>query len=180
VSEHFDVLIVGAGLSGIGGAIICTKCPTELRHPRGPRLHRRDLGPVPLSASAPTATCSRSAIRSRSWTEPGDLDEPRILNYVRETAAERHRQEHPLAMRQARVVVDAGCWTVEAERTRQARAQPRSAAIPVHAGLYKYEEGYTPEFAGAAVSPAASSIRRNGPRIWTRRRVVVIGSARRR
>ena len=50
-TEHVDVLIVGAGLSGIGAAYhLPGRLPRpELRHPRGPRGHRRHLGPVPLS-----------------------------------------------------------------------------------------------------------------------------------
>jgi hypothetical protein len=50
-AAHLDVLIVGAGLSGIGaGHYLQTECPwAELRHLRGPRRDRGDLGPVPLS-----------------------------------------------------------------------------------------------------------------------------------
>ena len=52
--EHLDVLIVGAGLSGIGAAHHLQRPPAaeDLRHPRGPRHDRRDLGPVPLSGRA--------------------------------------------------------------------------------------------------------------------------------
>ena len=56
--EHVDVLIVGAGLSGIGAACHllggpCWPAPpassrSSLRHPRGARRHRRHLGPVPV------------------------------------------------------------------------------------------------------------------------------------
>ena len=48
--EHLDVLIVGAGLSGIGaGHYLQTECPwATLRHLRGPRRDRRHVGPVPL------------------------------------------------------------------------------------------------------------------------------------
>ncbi|MGY2937356.1 cation diffusion facilitator CzcD-associated flavoprotein CzcO [Bradyrhizobium sp. GM6.1] len=49
--DHFDVLIVGAGLSGIGaGYHLQTKCPGKSYVIlEGARLHRRHLGPVSLS-----------------------------------------------------------------------------------------------------------------------------------
>ena len=48
--EHVDVLIVGAGLSGVGAACHLTaELPgQDVRDPRGARRHRRHLGPVPL------------------------------------------------------------------------------------------------------------------------------------
>ena len=48
--EHVDVLIVGAGLSGVGTAChLQARLPRQdLRDPRGARRHRRHLGPVPL------------------------------------------------------------------------------------------------------------------------------------
>ena len=90
-TEHVDVLIVGAGLSGIGAAChLQTNCPGKtLRDPRGARRDRRHLGPVPLSrASARTPTCTRSATRSSRGRRPKAIaDGPSILDYVRETAA---------------------------------------------------------------------------------------------
>ena len=49
-TEHFDVLIVGAGLSGIGAAYHLQKDSREkLRNSRKPQRHGRNLGPFPLS-----------------------------------------------------------------------------------------------------------------------------------
>ena len=50
-ATHHDVIIVGAGLSGIGAAAhLQDALPGQaLRHPRGARRDRRHLGPVPLS-----------------------------------------------------------------------------------------------------------------------------------
>ena len=48
--EHFDILIVGAGISGIGAAYyLQTEQPKQdIRDPGGPGRDRRYLGPVPL------------------------------------------------------------------------------------------------------------------------------------
>jgi cation diffusion facilitator CzcD-associated flavoprotein CzcO len=43
-AEHFDVLIVGAGISGVGGAYhLTTQCPAQLRGARGAGQLRRHL-----------------------------------------------------------------------------------------------------------------------------------------
>ena len=43
--EHFDVVIVGAGLSGVGAAYYLQPAARpELRHPGRPRHDRRHLG----------------------------------------------------------------------------------------------------------------------------------------
>ena len=49
--EHFDVLIIGAGISGIGAAYRITEQNPQLtlHDPGASRAHRRHLGPVPLS-----------------------------------------------------------------------------------------------------------------------------------
>jgi cation diffusion facilitator CzcD-associated flavoprotein CzcO len=122
----------------------------------------------------------------RPWTEPKAIaDGPRILNYVRETAADngidkKVRFNHRVK-RAAWSSPDA-CWTVEAERT------TGEGAIEVVSftcnflfmcsGYYKYEEGYTPEFAGTADFAG----RIVHPQKWPEdldyggKRVVVIGS----
>ena len=48
--EHVDLLIVGAGISGIGAAYHLQNEPSrqDVRDPRGARCDRRHLGPVPL------------------------------------------------------------------------------------------------------------------------------------
>ena len=49
MADHVDVLIVGAGLSGIGAAChLQARSRPDVRDPRGARRDRRHLGPVPL------------------------------------------------------------------------------------------------------------------------------------
>ena len=65
-NEHVDVLIVGAGLSGIGaGYHLQTNCPDRSYMILEGRDASRHLGFVP--ASAPTATCT-------PWATPQAVD----------------------------------------------------------------------------------------------------------
>ena len=60
LSEHVDVVVIGAGLSGMGAAAHLTRgAPAHVvRRARGARGQRRHVGPLPLTrASARTRTC---------------------------------------------------------------------------------------------------------------------------
>ena len=187
--EHVDVLIVGAGLSGIGAAChLQARLPgQDLRDPRGARRDRRHLGPVPLSrASARTPTCSRSATRFRPWDgREGDRRRRRrSCSYIRETAARvRHRRARSASTTGSCAPSgrrDDARWTVDgrAHRHRRDGRSSPAASCSSCTGYYRYDEGYTPEFAG---------IERFGgqivhPQHWPEdldyagKRVVVIGS----
>src|SRR5947208_1830288 len=90
------------------------------------------------------------------WTEPKAIaDGPRILNYVRETAAEngidnKIRFHH--RVRRASWSSPAARWTVEAERSVGEGGTEivrfTCNFLFMCSGYYKYEEGYTPEFSG--------------------------------
>ena len=94
----------------------------------------------------------------KPWTEPKAIaDGPQILNYVRETAAENgiDKKIRFQPQRQARVVVVAGRALDRGGRA-QDRARARTEIVRftcnflfMCSGYYKYEEGYTPEFAGS-------------------------------
>jgi monooxygenase len=153
--EYFDVVIVGAGLSGIGAA-----------------YHLQDLCPgknyVILEARASTGGTwdlfRYPGIRSDSdmhtlgydfkpWRETKAIaDGPSILRYVRETAAEngidRHIRFHHRMTRAGWSTSDAS-WTIEVERTDTGESDTiRCNFILMCAGYYSYEQGYTPEFKG--------------------------------
>jgi cation diffusion facilitator CzcD-associated flavoprotein CzcO len=187
-NEHFDVLIVGAGLSGIGaGCHLQQKCPGKsyvILEGRGFIGGTWDLFRYPgVRSDSDMFTLGYSF---KPWTEPKAIaDGPRILNYIRETAAEngidrKIRFHH--RVRRALWSSPNACWTVEAERS----AADGAAEIVrftcnflfMCSGYYRYEEGYTPEFAGR--EDFAGRIVH--PQKWTDdidyagKRVVVIGS----
>src|SRR5579884_2340536 len=119
--EHFDVLIVGAGLSGIGAGY---HLQTQCRHKRYAILEaRRDLGGTwdlfrypGIRSDSDMFTLGYSF---RPWKEAKAIaDGPAILNYLRETAQEygidRHiRFEH--RVKSASWSTQNARWTVEAE-----------------------------------------------------------------
>jgi monooxygenase len=156
--EHFDALIIGAGLSGVGaGYHLQQKCPTKrfvILEGRDAIGGTWDLFRYPgIRSDSDMFTLGYSF---KPWTDPKAIaDGPRILNYVRETAAEngidakirfRHRVKRASwSSKDAR-------WTVEAER---ATGEGATDAVTFTcnflfscAGYYRYEEGYTPEFKG--------------------------------
>jgi monooxygenase len=159
-NEHFDVLIIGAGLSGVGaGYHLKTKCPTKrfvILEGRDAIGGTWDLFRYPgIRSDSDMFTLGYSF---KPWTDPKAIaDGPRILNYVRETAAEngldekirfRHR------VKRASWSTKDARWTVEAERTTDEGAT-QAVSFTCNflfscAGYYRYEAGYTPEFAGSA------------------------------
>ena len=174
MAEHFDVLIIGAGLSGIGaGYHLQTKCPAKsfvILEGRDAIGGTWDLFRYPgIRSDTDMFTLGYSF---KPWTEPKAIaDGPRILNYVRETATDNgiDKQDPLPSLREARRVVDAGCALDGRGRAHDRRGRDESVNFTCNflfscAGYYCYEEGYTPEFAGAADFTGRSSIRRNGPR----------------
>src|SRR3954462_4136423 len=158
-AEHFDVLTVGAGLSGIGaGYHLQEKCPGKsfvILEGRDCIGGTWDLFRYPgIRSDSDMFTLGYSF---KPWVEAKAIaDGPRILNYVRETAAENGIDKkirfHHRVKRASWSTAEAR-WTVEAERS-----SGEGAIEPVRftcnflfmcSGYYNYEEGYTPEFAGS-------------------------------
>ena len=178
VTEHFDVLIIGAGLSGIGAAYhLQTNCPGKsfvILEGRDAIGGTWDLFRYPgIRSDTDMFTLGYSF---KPWTEPKAIaDGPRILNYVRETAPENGiDREDPLRpSREARVVVDAGCALDGGGRAHRGRGRNRDRDLhlqfPVH--LRRLLQLRRRLHAGVRrrcqISPATSSIRRTGPKIST-------------
>jgi monooxygenase len=187
-AEHFDVLIVGAGLSGIGaGYHLQEKCPSRsyaILEGRDCIGGTWDLFRYPVIRS--DSDMYTLGYSFKPWTEPKAIaDGPRILNYVRETAAQngidqKIRFNH--RVKRASWSSADTRWTVEAERT-VGEGTVETVRFTCNflfmcSGYYRYEEGYTPEFAGTADFAG----RIVHPQKWPEdldyadKRVVVIGS----
>ena len=127
-NEHFDVLIVGAGLSGIGaGYHLQHNCPGKsfaILEGRDCIGGTWDLFRYPgIRSDSDMFTLGYSF---KPWTEPKAIaDGPQILNYVRETAAENgiDKKIRVRASGQAGVVVDAGCALDGGGRTHPGRGR---------------------------------------------------------
>jgi monooxygenase len=188
-SDHFDVLIVGAGLSGIGaGYHLQHKSPGKsfaILEGRDCIGGTWDLFRYPgVRSDSDMFTLGYSF---KPWTEAKAIaDGPQILNYVRETAKEngidqKIRFNHQV--KRASWSSAEARWTIEAEHGRKGEAGTRTVRFTCNflfmcAGYYTYEEGYTPEFRGT--DDFAGRIVH--PQKWTDdidyagKRVVVIGS----
>ncbi|HEU0295939.1 MAG TPA: NAD(P)/FAD-dependent oxidoreductase [Anaerolineales bacterium] len=182
--EHVDVLIVGAGLSGIGAAYyLQTHCPKKsyaILEGRNAIGGTWDLFRYPgVRSDSDMYTLGFSF---RPWHEPQAIaDGPSILAYIRETAQaygidQKIRFGH--RVRWAEWSSGDMRWTVEAERASGEVVRLTCSFLYMCSGYYEYERGYMPEwpdieqFAGQIVHP------QQWPQDldYAGKRVVVIGS----
>jgi cation diffusion facilitator CzcD-associated flavoprotein CzcO len=153
--EHLDVLIVGAGLSGIGAAHhLQTDCPWaryavfEARDAIGGTW---DLFRYPGIRS--DSDMHTLGYPFRPWTGADSIaDGGDILRYIRDTAAEagidRHIRFHHRIVRAAWSTPDAR-WHVVAERTDTGVTIELTADFLFSCtGYYRYDHGYLPAFPG--------------------------------
>jgi monooxygenase len=162
--EHLDVLIVGAGLSGIGAAAHLQRgCPDKsflILEARGAIGGTWDLFRYPGIRSDSDMYTLGYAFKP--WTSPKAIaDGPSIRAYVEETAAERGIDQH---IRLGHRVVAAdwssadSAWQVTA-KTPDGEVQFRCRFLVMAAGYYDYDEAYRPHwpgeesFAGPIVHP---------------------------
>ena len=183
--EHVDVIIVGAGLSGIGGPAISSASARKeflvILEGREKMGGTWDLFRYPGVRS--DSDMYTLGYRFRPWREAKAMaDGPAILNYIRDTAAEYRvdkmiRYNH--RVRRASWSSNDARWTVEAETgADNTVVQLTCNFLYLCTGYYDYESGYTPEWPG--VTRFRGTIVH--PQKWPEdldyagKRVVVIGS----
>ena len=180
---HVDVLIVGAGLSGIGAAAqLATHCPgrryriLEARQALGGTW---DLFRYPGIRS--DSDMHTMGYGFRPWTRPESIARgPDILAYLRETAetygVTRHIDYGHRVQRASWSTAEAR-WTVTSEVDGEEVVHTAQYLL-LCAGYYRYEQGHRPDFAGEEAFPGPIV----HPQHWPDdldvrgRRVVVIGS----
>ena len=183
--DHLDVLIVGAGLSGIGAARhLQDKCPGKsyaILEARDAIGGTWDLFRYPGIRS--DSDMHTLGYRVRPWTEAKAIaDGPSILEYVRREAGDqgidRHIRYHHRVVRAEWSSEDAR-WTVEAERTDTGETVRLTCGfLYACSGYYRYDEGYSPEFRGADSFGGQIIHPQHWPEDldYSDKRVVVIGS----
>ncbi|MGH8504476.1 MAG: flavin-containing monooxygenase, partial [Stenotrophobium sp.] len=184
-AKFVDVLIVGAGLSGIGAAChLRRQCPNKTFA----ILERRDAigGTWDLFRYPGIRSDSDMytfGFNFRPWTEPRVLaDGTSIRHYVTETAREYDVESQ---IRFGRKVLRAdwssatSLWTVEVLEEATGKREVYSASFVMGCtGYYNYDAGYRPEFPGEAKFKGQIVHPQHWPEDldYAGKRVVVIGS----
>jgi cation diffusion facilitator CzcD-associated flavoprotein CzcO len=153
-TEHFDVLIVGAGISGVGSAYHLTK---QLPGTSFVILEDQD------SFGGTWITHRYPGIRSDSdlhtfgysfkpWVGPPIATAEEILDYMRDVIEENDLAKHIRYKHRVRAASwsrDTNLWTIEAEKIDSGEGVVITANfLWMCQGYYRHSEGYTPEWPG--------------------------------
>ena len=152
---YFDVVIVGAGLSGIGAAWhLQDKCPDRnylILEERESMGGTWDLFRYPGIRS--DSDMYTLGYNFKPWKEGKAIaDGPSILKYIRETASEAGidrniRYQHK--MTSAKWSSEDAAWTIEIRnKATDETVTLRCGFLLMCAGYYNYSQGYLPEFKG--------------------------------
>jgi monooxygenase len=154
--EHVDVLIVGAGLSGIAAAYhLQANCPKKtyrIVEGRDALGGTWDLFRYPGIRS--DSDMNTMGFSFKPWTSDKVIaDGAEILNYLKETAEQYGIDRHiEYNLRVARVEwsSERAQWTVEMERSpSRERTTATCSFLFMCSGYYSYDKGHTPDFPGA-------------------------------
>jgi cation diffusion facilitator CzcD-associated flavoprotein CzcO len=181
--EYFDVLIVGAGISGIGAAHhLIKQCPTksfallESKASYGGTWRQHTYPGIRSDSDLHTF-----GYRFKPWAGKPIASGEAILEYLEEAIADDHLEQH---IRYGHQVLNAAWSSAEQQwvlRVRDGSGEERNIAcnfLWMCQGYYRHAEGYTPnwpgmqDFAGPIVHPQTWPQDLD----YTGKRVVVIGS----
>ncbi|MFP3976865.1 flavin-containing monooxygenase [Marinobacter sp. KMM 10035] len=183
--QHFDVLIIGAGVSGIGMAChLQRECPgksfaiLERRQSLGGTW---DLFRYPGIRS--DSDMFTFGYNFRPWTGGKVLaDGASIKNYVSETAKEHNVEPHiryGLAVKTADWSSAEKCWKLTAANEATGKSETYTASFLIGCtGYYNYDQGYKPDFPGEADFKGQVVHPQHWPEgfDYTGKKIVVIGS----
>jgi len=183
-AEHFDVVIVGAGLSGIGAAYHMQKAFPKKNYVilegRKAMGGTWDLFRYPGIRS--DSDMYTLGYRFRPWKEAKAIaDGPSILKYIRETAQDfgiDRKIRYERRAKRALWSTEDAKWTLEVEGPEGQRSVVTCDFLYMCSGYYDYAAGYMPgwpgmeRFRGAIVHPQKWPEDLD----YTGKRVVVIGS----
>lgn len=153
--RHVDVLVIGAGISGIGaGYYLTTKCPTKsfaILERRGAIGGTWDLFRYPGIRS--DSDMYTFGFAFKPWTSPKMIsDGESIRRYLEDTAREFGIDAKiSYGVKVVRASWDSrdALWSVEALREATGETLRYTANFLIGAtGYYDYDQGYTPEFPG--------------------------------
>ncbi|MEV0033529.1 NAD(P)/FAD-dependent oxidoreductase [Nocardia sp. NPDC050793] len=184
-TADFDVLIIGAGISGIGAAYhLATRRPgtsfavLECRDSIGGTWNLFQYPGIRSDSDMPTF-----GFGFKPWTHRKSIaDGHAIMDYLRETVAENGLAEHirfGYRVLGAEFSSSNGLWTVTAQRSGTDETEQFTARfLFLGTGYYDHEAGFTPEFTGVEDFEGRVIHPQHWPRDldYAGKRVIVIGS----
>lgn len=183
-SNSVDVLIIGAGISGIGMAVhLHQKCPDR----RFTMLDQRD------DIGGTWSLFQYPGIRSDSdmhtlgfefepWTEQKAIaDGPSIMSYLRRIFDKYNLRDHAhfgQKVVSAHWSSEDALWTVHAQQNDGTMREYRANFLYMGTGYYDYDQGYDPEFTGREEFGGEIIHPQFWPKDYDRadKKIVVIGS----
>ena len=183
-TEHFDVVIVGAGISGVGGAYhLTTQCPKksfvilETQESFGGTWQTHRYPGIRSDSDLHTF-----GYRFKPWTSAPIATAAEILAYMGEVIDENGlgphiRYRHKISS--ARWSNHENLWTLEATRTdTEEVVHFTTNFLWMCQGYYRHSEGYTPEWSGMENFKGQIVHPQNWPETldYAGKNVVVIGS----
>ena len=182
-TQHVDVLIVGAGISGVGSAYhLKTQCPARSYVVLEAQA---SFGGTWLSHRFPGIRSDSDlytfGYRFKPWVGPPIAAGAEIRKYMGAVIAENDLAGHIRYGHKVRSAVWSSrenLWTVTAETADGRQARFTANFLWMCQGYYRHEEGYTPDWPGMASFKGVIAHPENWPTEldYKDKRVVIIGS----